>query len=245
MAQDRPIALITGAGRATGIGFEAARQLAARHVDVILTARDSKDAEARAAELATEGLTVTGRGLDVRDADAIARLAAEIEREHGRLDILINNAAGMSRYSALATSADLAVAHDVMETTLFGAWRLTQSLLPLLSRSAHPRIVNVSSGAGSNADAVFGLTTRNAMGTSYAVAKAALNALTVTVANEERGNRMLVNAVCPGYTATFEGGAAMGARPVSDGAASVLYAALLPDDGPTGGFFRDGQPLGW
>jgi NAD(P)-dependent dehydrogenase (short-subunit alcohol dehydrogenase family) len=245
MAQDRRIALITGAGRATGIGFEAARQLAAKPVDVILTARDSKDAEARAAELAAEGLSVTGRALDVRDADAIARLAAKIEREHGRLDMLINNAAGMSPYGELAASADLAVAHDVMKTTLFGAWRLTQSLLPLLRRSAHPRIVNVSSGAGSHADAVFGPTTGNAMGTSYAVAKAALNALTVKFANEERGNGVLVNAVCPGFTATFEGGAAMGARPVSNGAASVLYAALLPDGGPTGGFFRDGKPLGW
>lgn len=83
------------------------------------------------------------------------------------------------------------------------------------------------------------------MGTSYAVAKAALNALTVKFANEEKAYGILVNAVCPGFTATFEGGEQMGARPVKDGAASVAWAALLPDDGPTGGFFRDGQPLPW
>lgn len=83
------------------------------------------------------------------------------------------------------------------------------------------------------------------MGTSYAVAKAALNALTVRLAIEEKPNRVLVNAVCPGFTATFEGGAQMGARPVADGAASVVWAALLEDNGPSGGFFRDGQPLAW
>jgi NAD(P)-dependent dehydrogenase (short-subunit alcohol dehydrogenase family) len=130
-----------------------------------------------------------------------------------------------------------------METVLFGSWRLTQALLPLLRKSAHPRVVNVSSGAGSHADTSFGLYSGNGIGTSYAVAKKALNALTVKFANENKD--MLINAVCPGFTATFEGGEAMGARPVKDGAASILYAALLPDDGPTGGFFRDGQPIGW
>jgi NAD(P)-dependent dehydrogenase (short-subunit alcohol dehydrogenase family) len=122
---------------------------------------------------------------------------------------------------------------------------LTQALLPLMRKSQHARIVNVSSGAGSHGDTAFGLTTGNSMGTSYAVAKAALNALTVKLANEEKVNRVLVNAVCPGFTATFEGGEKMGARPVKEGAASVVWAAMLPDDGPTGGFFRDGKTIPW
>ncbi len=92
---------------------------------------------------------------------------------------------------------------------------------------------------------VFGLTTDNGMGTSYAVAKAALNALTVKLAREEENTGVLINAVCPGFTATFPGGEAMGARPVADGAAGIVWAALLPDGGPSGGFFRDGQPLAW
>jgi NAD(P)-dependent dehydrogenase (short-subunit alcohol dehydrogenase family) len=112
----------------------------------------------------------------------------------------------------------------------------------LLRKSAHPRVVTASSGAGSHADTSFGLHSGNGIGTSYAVAKMALNVLTVKFANESKD--VLINAVCPGFTATFEGGEAMGARPVKDGAASILYAALLPDDGPTGGFFRDGQPIG-
>lgn len=237
------LAVVTGAGRTAGIGFEVARQLGALGITVILTARDGGAAKARADELAGLGLPVVGRVLDVNDEASVGALAEVIGRDHERLDILINNAAATSAYGEVAATADLAVARETLETTLFGSWRVVQALLPLLSKSEHPRIVNVSSGAGSHADQVFGLTTDNAMGVSYAVSKAALNALTARLAHENPG--VLINAVCPGFTATFEGGEAMGARPVKDGAASVVWAALLPDDGPTGGFFRDGAPLGW
>jgi NAD(P)-dependent dehydrogenase (short-subunit alcohol dehydrogenase family) len=240
------IALITGAGRAQGIGFEAAGQLAARGLTVVLTARDGDAAKARAAALAARGFAVTGRALDVSNDAAVKDAVDEIGRDFGRLDILINNAAGIGPYGEQADTADLAAARTVVDATLFGAWRMAQAFLPLLRKSAHGRLVNVSSGAGSHADAAFGLNSANAMGTSYAVAKAALNALTVKLANEEKAkSAVLINAVCPGFTATFEGGAAMGARPVKDGAASVVWAALLPDGGPTGGFFRDGKPVGW
>jgi NAD(P)-dependent dehydrogenase (short-subunit alcohol dehydrogenase family) len=241
--QKTRIALVTGAGRERGIGYETASQLSGQGITVILSARDDAAAKARAKTLAARGLDVVAMRLDVTDEASIKTLAEEIERGFGRLDILINNAAGTAPYGELAASADLAVARQVIDTTLFGAWRLTQALLPLLKKSAHPRIVNVSSGAGSHADKAFGLMTGNAMGTSYAVAKAALNALTAKFAKEETG--ILVNAICPGFTATFDGGEAMGARPVKDGAAGIVWAATLPDDGPTGGFFRDAQPLGW
>jgi NAD(P)-dependent dehydrogenase (short-subunit alcohol dehydrogenase family) len=242
---EQQIALITGAGNPKGIGAELARQLAHKGYKVVLTARDSAAAGARAAELTGEGLDVRGLGLDVTDVQSIRKLAADLEKAYGHIDLLVNNAAGVAPFGELAASADLAKAHAVIETTLFGAWSMTQIFLPLLHKSQHPRIVNVSSGAGSHGDAAFGLTTANSMGTSYAVAKAALNALTVKCANEEKANRVLVNAVCPGFTATFDGGEQIGARPVKEGAASVLWAALLPDDGPTGGFFRDGKPLPW
>lgn len=183
--------------------------------------------------------------LDVTAPTSVQALAAAVQREYGRLDILINNAAGVAPTGEQAATADLAVAHQVLETTLFGAWQLTQALLPLLRRSPSGRVVNVSSGAGSHGDPSFGMTTNNQMGTSYAVAKTALNGLTAKLAHEEKTPNLLINAVCPGFTATFEGGAAMGARPVAEGAASVVWAALLPNDGPTGGFFRDGQPLPW
>lgn len=243
--ESRAVALVTGAGRRQGIGFEVVRQLASRGIQVILAARDGRAAEARAAELRAEGLEVSSGVVDITDGASVGLLVQSVEREFGRLDILVNNAAGMSPYGELAATADLARTHGVLDTTLFGTWRMCQAFLPLLRLSPHPRLVNVSSGAGSHGDTAFGLTTANAMGTSYAVAKAALNALTVKLANEERANRVLVNAVCPGFTATFEGGEQMGARPVREGAASVVWAALLDDDGPTAGFFRDGQPLPW
>jgi NAD(P)-dependent dehydrogenase (short-subunit alcohol dehydrogenase family) len=237
------LALVTGASRREGIGYEVCRQLAVKGIDVILTARNSEAAEARAEELAVEGLKVQAAVLDVGSPESVQSLAERIARDFGKLDILINNAAGMSPFGEKAASADLETARAVIDATLFGTWRMCQAFLPLLAKSPHPRIVNVSSGAGSHGDLVFGLTTANSMGTSYAVAKAALNALTAKLANE--APKVRINAVCPGFTATFEGGREMGARPVQDGAAGIVWAAMLGDDGPTGGFFRDGKPLPW
>lgn len=245
MGVEKTVALITGAGRPTGIGCEVAAQLGERGFTVILTARNAGEAEARARELARKGHDVMGRGLDVTNVVQVRKLADEIAHMFGKLDILVNNAAGVSGFGEKAATADLVAAHDTMEVTLFGAWRTAQATLPLLRNSGRGRIVNVSSGAGSHVDPVFGLTSGNAMGPGYAVAKAALNALTVRLALEEKSRGILVNAVCPGFTATFDGGEAMGARPVRDGAAGIVWAATLPDDGPTGGFFRDAQPLGW
>ena len=132
-----------------------------------------------------------------------------------------------------------------MAVNLFGPWRLTQALLPLLQAASHPRVVNVSSGAGSHGDDAFGLTRRGGAAASYGISKAALNALTATLAAELADTRIIVNAVCPGLTATWPGAESMGARPVADSAAGVIWAAQLADDGPRGGFFRDRTPLSW
>lgn len=232
------IVVVTGASKPTGIGYEVCRQLATQGMNVVLTARDAEAAGSRARELG-----VRGEPLDVTDPASIERLRGVLEREYGRVDVLVNNAAGMSTFGEQASTADLGAARDVLEVTLFGAWRLTQALLPLLRAGTNPRIVNVSSGAGSHGDTMFGLGSNNQMGPGYSIAKAALNALTSLWARELGGMR--VNAVCPGFTATFPGGEQMGARPVADGAASVVWAATLPPDGPSGGLFRDGAPLPW
>lgn len=239
------IALVTGVGRREGIGFAVCQQLAQKGFTVLLTARNGGAVEDLAKLLTVDGFDVRPFTLDVTQTASITQIATTIQDEFGRLDVLINNAAGVAPYGERAASADLGVAHSVLETTLFGAWHLTQALLPMLRASPNGRIVNVSSGAGSHGDVAFGLTTDNSMGTSYAVAKAALNALTAKLAHEELASGMKINAVCPGFTATFDGGEAMGARPVAEGAASVVWAALLERDGPTGGFFRDGKPLAW
>lgn len=235
------VALVTGVGKATGLGFAVADALARRGDRVWVAARTGPQAQEMVAAIGGDTVPVA---LDLTDAGAIAALSARIAAEEGCLDVLVNNAAATAPWGETAAGAELTVARQVLEVTLMGSWAMAQAFLPLLRKSPAGRLVNVSSGAGSHGDKAFGLTTGNAMGTSYAVAKAALNALTVKLAGEESSG-VKINAVCPGFTATFPGGAEMGARPVADGAASILWATDLPDDGPSGGFFRDGKPLPW
>ena len=235
-------ALITGASH--GIGFEVARQLARRGMTVALTARDPERARVAARELDGEGPNAHPGTLDVRDDGSVRALAAEFRGEFGGLDVLVNNAAAYADWSEPASTADLEAARAVFDTNLFGAWRVTQAFLPMIRESAHGRIVNVAIGAGSHGEPRFGLTTDGGAAT-YAISKAALNALTWKQAAELEGTGILVNSVDPGLTATAPGMEAMGARPIPDGAASVAWAATLPDGRPTGGFFHDGEPLPW
>jgi NAD(P)-dependent dehydrogenase (short-subunit alcohol dehydrogenase family) len=213
-----PLAVVTGGNR--GIGLEVVRQLAQRGYDVVMGSRSLERAPA------LDGVTV--RELDVCDPDSVAALQLD------RCDVLVNNAAIHYDTYQRAATADLAIVEEALDTNLLGAWRMVERLLPLLRQSAHARIVNVSSGAGS-------ITTMGAGPPAYSVSKAALNAFTRMLAAELRP--ILVNAICPGWVATDMGGA--GGRPVSEGAAGIVWAATLPDAGPTGGFFRDGRPIAW
>ena len=122
---------------------------------------------------------------------------------------------------------------------------MVQAFLPYVLKSSSPRIVNVSSGAGSYADPYFGLATNSGSVAAYGISKLALNGLTVKLASELKEKKVLVNSVCPGFTATYPEAKAQGARPVEEGAASVVWAAMIDDDGPTGGFFRDGKSIAW
>ncbi|MEV0198511.1 SDR family oxidoreductase [Nonomuraea sp. NPDC050691] len=225
------IALVTGGNR--GIGREVCRELAALGHTVLLTARSPEAAETAAGEL---GGDVVPLRLDVTSQEDIAAVAAAVAERYGRLDVLVNNAAITYDTWQRAASADLDVVREAAETNLYGPWRLIQGLLPLLRESAHPRIVNVSSEAAS-------LTNMGGGTPAYGTTKVALNALTRMLAAELRGDGVLVNAICPGWVATDMGGP--GGRPVAEGAAGIVWAATLPDDGPTGGFFRDGRPLPW
>ncbi|MFI7695194.1 SDR family oxidoreductase [Nonomuraea sp. NPDC049655] len=225
------VCVVTGANR--GIGLEVARQLASAGDTVVLTARDERKAVEAAAGIGGE---VLARRLDVADERSAADLARELEKTHGRVDVLVNNAAIHYDTWQRASDADLGVVSEALETNLLGAWRVTLALLPLLRGSAHGRIINVSSEIGSLASMGGGTP-------AYTVSKTALNALTRMLAAELRGDGILVNAVCPGWVATDMGGP--GGRPVAEGARSVLWAADLPGDGPTGGFFRDGRSIPW
>lgn len=232
MTTPTQIALVTGANR--GIGLEVCRQLAQRGYIVILGARD--EAKGHQAAASTRQPQIIPRQLDVSDPASIERARDWLAAEFGRLDVLVNNAAIHYDTWQRAVSADLNTVQEAVETNLYGPWRMAQMFLPLLRHSQHGRIVNVSSEAGSLASMGGGTP-------AYSITKAALNALTRMLAAELRGEHILVNAVCPGWVATDMGGS--GGRPVTDGAASVVWAVTLPDDGPTGGFFRDGKALKW
>ena len=223
------VAVVTGANR--GIGREVARQLVDRGFDVVVGARDEAKGRAAAAAIGADS-----HPLDVADDGSVADFAAWLTRRSGRLDVLVNNAAVHYDTGQRAVDADLDVVREAVEVNLLGAWRTVRALLPAMR--AGGRVVNVSSGAGS-----FGETAGAAGTPAYSVTKAALDMLTVKLAAELDGRGIKVNAVCPGWVATDMGGP--GGRPVRDGAAGVVWAATLPDDGPTGGFFRDGRRIPW
>ena len=225
------VALITGGNR--GIGLETGRQLAELGFTVLIGVRDLAKGEAAASKL---GGTVEAIALDVAVPDAAARTATEVERRFGRLDVLVNNAAIHYDPSERALRPDWTVIREAFETNVFGAWRAAVAFAPLLAASGHGRLVNVSSEGGS-------LASMGAGAPAYSTSKATLNALTRILAAELRSVGVLVNSICPGWVATDMGGP--GGRPVGQGTAGIVWAATLPDDGPTGGFFRDGKKLPW
>jgi len=228
-----PVALVTGANR--GLGLECARQLLAHGFVVLLGARAAGRGAAAAEALANP--RVRPVILDVTSEADVARCGELIAREHGgRLDVLVNNAAIHYDTAQTPLTADWRVVTEAIETNLLGAWRVARMAAPLMRARRHGRIVNVSSGAGAWKNL-------GARTPAYALSKLGLNGLTRMLAADLRGSGVLVNAVCPGWVATDMGGE--GGRPVEDGARGIVWAALLPDDGPSGGFFRDGRPIEW
>ncbi|HET9973248.1 MAG TPA: SDR family NAD(P)-dependent oxidoreductase, partial [Streptosporangiaceae bacterium] len=186
------VSLVTGGNR--GIGREVCRQLAAQGHDVVLTARSASAAREAARAVDAEPLQ-----LDVTDPASVAVAVRWVGDRHGRLDVLVNNAAITYDTWQRAADADLAVVREAAETNLYGPWLLVQEFLPLLQASGHARIVNVSSEAASLAGMGAGTPAYNA-------SKVALNALTRMLAAELRGDGILVNAICPGWVATDMGG---------------------------------------
>lgn len=236
----KKISLITGVSREMGLGIETARQLSALGHTVIITARDGAKVKALAQQTPLIPMQV-----DVANETSVAALARQVEKDFGRLDVLINNAGGFFDQGGRLLASDPQFFKDALDTNLLGAWRMTKHFLPLLEKSGHGRIVNVSSGAGSFSDPVFGLPNHQGGVPVYGITKLALNGLTVKLAVELKSTTVKVNAVCPGFVATYPGTEQWGARPVAEGAKGIVWAATLADDGPSGGFFRDGQPLNW
>ncbi len=236
------VAVVTGANR--GLGLETARQLARRDIRVILTSRHVGKGQMALEMLLAEGLDVLFQPLDVVLESSVADLGAFIHSRCGRLDILVNNAgvfldshgtedAGVA--SVLTASLDTLTA--TLKTNLHGPLLLAQELVPLMKQQRYGRIVNVSSGMGQ-------LSEMEGKSPAYRISKTALNALTRILAAETQGYNILVNAICPGWVRTDMGGT-NAERTVEQGASGIVWAATLPDGGPNGGFFRDGQPIPW
>jgi NAD(P)-dependent dehydrogenase (short-subunit alcohol dehydrogenase family) len=226
------VALVSGANR--GIGLEICRQLAERGLTVILGSRDEEKGRRAAEDLSGN---VVARQLDVTDWGSVGRLASSVREDFRHIDVLVNNAGISNDDGQSGTEADLGRVQEALEANLLGAWRLCEVAIPHMKREGYGRIVNVSTGLAALEDMGGG-------SPGYRISKTGLNALTRILASELRGSGILVNAVNPGWVQTDMGG--VGAtRSVQEGADGVVWAATLPNNGPTGGFFRDRRHVAW
>ncbi|AHF04517.1 short-chain dehydrogenase [Marichromatium purpuratum 984] len=235
---DSPIAVVTGAYR--GLGHEVCRQLARRGYRVVLTARRADRGEAAAEALRAEGHDVRFHVLDVTDLGSIQALADYVCDTFGRLDVLVNNAGifpdpppGSGTESVFST--DVETLRRGLETNTLAPLLLSQALIPLMREQG--RVVNVSSGLGQLTEMDGGIP-------GYRISKTALNAVTRIFAAELAETGVKINSVCPGWVRTEMGGP-QAERSIEEGARGIVWAATLPDDGPSGGFFRDGNAIDW
>ena len=228
-------AIVTGGNR--GLGLETARQLAGQGYRVLVTSRDAGAGEAAVEPIRRAGGDVHVVALDVAGEAGIRRLRDLVVQRFGTAHVLVNNAGVYLDEDASALTVEPAILQATLATNLVGPWLLCQAFVPLMVEQNFGRVVNVSSGMGQMDD-------MNDDGASYRVSKLALNGLTRIVADRVRGRNVLVNAVCPGCVRTDMGGPGA-TRTVELGAQGIVWAATLPDGGPTGGFFRDGRPIDW
>jgi NAD(P)-dependent dehydrogenase (short-subunit alcohol dehydrogenase family) len=233
------VALVSGANR--GIGLEIGRQLASRGIAAVLGSRDRAKGEAAAALLRQDRVDASVVALDVTDGESVRAAVDEVLRQHGRIDILVNNAAilidGPGGFNSSLFEATEVTFRDTFDANVAGPLRLIQSVVPVMRAGGYGRIVNMSSGAGQFDGMGMGFPI-------YRMSKSALNALTVITAAELGRGTIKINAVCPGWVKTDMGGP-NAERSVEKGAETPVWLATLPDDGPTGGFFRDKKRISW
>jgi NAD(P)-dependent dehydrogenase (short-subunit alcohol dehydrogenase family) len=229
------VALVTGANR--GIGLEVCRQLAGHDLRVVLTARRVEAAESAALKLQKDGLDVVFAVMDVTDGDSIRHCAREVRTEVGDVDVIVNNAAVLvaEHEALLSTSAE--VFRQTFETNVWGAFMVCQAFVPSMIERGYGRVVNVSSGAGQ-------LSSMGRYAPAYSISKAALNAMTIQLAAATKRTGVLVNCVDPGWVRTRMGGSSA-PRSVAQGAETIVWAATLGANGPTGRFFSDKRQIAW
>lgn len=230
------VAVVTGANR--GLGYALAAGLARQGLTVVLTARRLPDAEAAVAVLNAEGVQAHARELDITSAASVNRLFADVERDFGGLDVLINNAAVAIDRGQAPSQADIETVAATLDTNLVGTWRCCKQALRLMRKGGYGRIVNVSSHMASLA------LTDDAGSVAYRVSKTAVNQLTRALAAETRNEGIRVNCASPGTVKTRMGSSSAHFTP-EQSADTMLRLALLPDDGPTGAFFYGHEELPW
>ena len=229
------IIFVTGANR--GLGRKVAEILAGEGHQVIIGARNKLAGQQIADELTEQGMQVFFRYLDLKDPETFRPVANNLKEKFGKLDVLVNNAAIHYDQTNDVTLPDFELVNETLATNLVNTWKLTTIFLPLLKASGNGRIVNVSSGSGS--------ITSMAGGTpAYSISKAGLNVLTIKLAHALSGTAIKVNSVCPGWVRTDMGGPEA-PRSLEEGARSIIWTINVPENGPTGGFFRDGKAIDW
>lgn len=240
--------LITGVSRKEGLGYAIAEQMLKEGFKVVISARDGEKAKHLAETLSqTTGGTVLGLSLDINSDDSVNNALKSFSDKYKKLDVLINNAGLMLENQPNILEKDLNELSAEIETNFNGTWRVSKAFIPLLKENGKGNIVNISSSMGSITDPTWGLLafTRGPI-PSYSLSKLILNGLTIKMAKDLSNDGIIVNSVCPGFTATRPGLAEMGARPVEQSIDSVIWAAKLTSaDGQTGGFFRDRKIVQW
>ncbi|GAA4377830.1 SDR family oxidoreductase [Actinomadura verrucosospora] len=241
---EQTITLITGANK--GIGYEIAVGLGALGHTVGVAARSPERLSAAVEKLRAEGVDAFAVPLDVTSDESVTAAASLLSERFGRLDVLVNNAGVTGGMPQTPTTVDPATMRTVVETNVIGVIRVTNAMLPLLKRSAAPRIVNMSSSVGSltRQSSQSGVEAVGPISAAYAPSKTFLNAVTLQYAKELHDTNILINAACPGYCATDLNGF-RGIRTAQQGAAIAIHLATLPDNGPTGSFFEDAGVVPW
>ena len=233
------VALVTGATR--GIGAALALLLAEQHVHVYVAGRVGTDADTAAARIRRDSgfEHVHALVLDVTRVDSVSRAFADIQRRSGRLDILVNNAAIAIDRGRSASMQDISKVTATLDANTVGAWRCISDAVPLMRGRGYGRIVNVSSHLAS-------LAVGNGSSPAYVVSKAALNALTVSLAAEfaENNENIKVNAAPPGPADTRMA-YTPGQPSARDAAKRLMWLTQLADDGPSGRFFYGTEELPW
>ncbi len=232
------VAVVTGASR--GLGLAVSEGLARMHYTVIMAVRNPSGAMSTIDSLKSKGLDVTAAELDVSDEESIKDFSDYISQTSGRCDVLINNAGIFiddTKASGSPLTSSIHIIRETMNTNTYGPLMLIQKIVPLMKKNRYGRIVNVSSGMGSFAEMDRGYI-------AYRISKAALNVITRLTAAETEGTGILINSVCPGWVRTDMGGAGA-ERSIAEGIKGIIWAATLPEGGPSGGFFRDGKSISW